>query len=88
MPSIFESIVTPITLDLEIEVAYELLKIQLTLNYKSWIFHHMFYPPLHFLVVNNNNKPNPINVQNMHCVICHYVPICIVLTIPLRNKKV
>lgn len=32
------------------------------------------YLPWHFLVVNNNNKPNPINVQNMHCVICHYVP--------------
>ncbi len=36
-PSTFENITTPIDLDLEAEVAWELLKTTLNLNKKEWI---------------------------------------------------
>jgi len=41
----FESIATPTILDLEAKVAWELLKIQLTLQQKAWVRHIRFSPP-------------------------------------------
>jgi hypothetical protein len=39
-PTPFESIITPNTSNLETEVAWELLKVQLNLNQKAWIPHN------------------------------------------------
>jgi hypothetical protein len=44
-PSISESIITPIDLDVKIETTWEVLKIQFILNKKKWVPHHMLFFP-------------------------------------------
>ncbi len=41
----FESIITLSILDLKTKVAWELFKIQLTLNGKAWVLHYKFFFP-------------------------------------------
>ncbi len=84
-PSISENIATPNTLDLEIEVAQELLETQWTLNQKSWILHHKFFLSQHFFVVNDDDKPNRITTQSMHYVIFRR---CVIPPILLKSEKV
>jgi len=72
-PTPSKSIATPSTSNLEIEVAWELLKVQLSLNKKTWIPHSRTYLPRHFFVVNDGSKPNPTFSQTMCCIICHSV---------------
>ncbi len=50
VPSSFglENITTQRILDLEMEDAWELIKIQLTLQQKAWVFHSRFFFPLAF----------------------------------------
>jgi hypothetical protein len=60
-----ENIATLTILDLKAEVAWELLKIQLTLQQKAWVLHSRFFLPWHFFTINDSNKPNPIRPQTM-----------------------
>jgi hypothetical protein len=69
----FESIATLTILDLEIKVAWELLKIQLTLQQKAWVPHNRFSPPYHFFIINDDRKLDLIRPQTMWCVICHSI---------------
>jgi hypothetical protein len=57
-PTPFESITTPNTSNPKVEVAWELLKVQLNLNQKAWILHSMTSLLWHFFVVNDGNKTN------------------------------
>jgi hypothetical protein len=72
-PTLFESIATPSTSNLEAKVAWELLKAQLSLNQKVGILHSGTSLSLHFFMVNDGTKPNPTFSQTIHCTICHYV---------------
>jgi hypothetical protein len=49
------------------------LKVQLTLNQQAWVLHHRLSLPWHFFVVNDGKKPNPLTIQTMHFLVCHYV---------------
>jgi hypothetical protein len=49
------------------------LKVQFILNQKTLVLHHKLSFPEHFFVVNDGSKPNIIQLQIMHCVICHFV---------------
>jgi hypothetical protein len=62
-PSTFENITIPRDLDLEVEIAWKLLKTTLNLNKKEWILQHRLSMPKHFLVVNDGRKLNIISVQ-------------------------
>jgi hypothetical protein len=42
-PSISESIITSIDLDVKVETTQEVLKIQFILNQKKWVPHHMLF---------------------------------------------
>ncbi len=57
-PSACENIATPSDLDEEAKIAWEVLKVQLILNLKTWVLHHMLFFPWHFFVVNGGNKPS------------------------------
>jgi len=74
-------------LDLEIEVAWELLKIQLTLQQKAWVPHSRFSPPWHFFIVNDDNKLDLIRLQTMWCVICHSISQAYTSNNTIKKKK-
>jgi hypothetical protein len=57
----------------EVEITWEVLKVQLTLNQQAWVLHHRLSLPWHFFVVNDGKKPNPLTIQTMHFLVCHYV---------------
>jgi len=44
-PLAFESIATPSDLYEEIEIAWEVLKVQLIMNKKAWVPHHKLFLP-------------------------------------------
>jgi hypothetical protein len=44
-PFSYESIATLNDLDEETKIAWEVLKVQLILNLKAWVFHHMLFIP-------------------------------------------
>jgi hypothetical protein len=72
-PDVLESVEAQKNLDVEAKIAWEVLKTQLTLNQQVWIPYHMFFLPWHFFVVNDGKKPNPLTIQTMCCLVCHYV---------------
>jgi hypothetical protein len=44
-PSASKNIVTPNDLDEEVEIAWEVLKVQLIFNLKTWVLHHSLSLP-------------------------------------------
>ncbi len=48
-PFASKNIATPNDLNEEIEITWEVLKVQLNLHQKAWVPHHMLSFPLHFL---------------------------------------
>ncbi len=44
-PFVFQSIAMSNHLDEEAKIAWEVLKVQLILNFKTWGFHHMLFIP-------------------------------------------
>ncbi len=57
-PFSFETIVFLSILALEANFAWELLKIQLTLNSKAWVLHCKLFFPWHVFTINDGSKLN------------------------------
>jgi hypothetical protein len=55
------------------KIAWEVLKVQLTLNQQAWVPHHKLFLLWHCFVVNDGKKPNPSTNQTMRCLVCHFV---------------
>ncbi len=64
---------TLIDLDVEVEIAWEVLKTQFILSQKKWVPHRRLSFPWQFFVVNDDKKLDLVLFQTMHYVICHYV---------------
>jgi len=77
----------PSDLDEEVEITWEVLKAQFSLNKKTLIPHRKLSFLEHFFVVNDGSKPNLILVQIMHYVICHFVCQNYNVSSTIKRKK-
>jgi hypothetical protein len=73
IPHASESVEAPRILDVEAEISWEVLKVQLTLNQQAWVPHHMLFLHWHFFVVNDGKKPNPLTIQTICYLIYQFV---------------
>jgi len=68
-----KSVEAPNNLDVEVKIAWEVLKVQLTLNSQVWVLHQKLFVPWYFFVVNDGKKLNPLTTQTMCCFVCHSI---------------
>ncbi len=82
-----KTIVSLSILALEASFAWELLKIQLTLNSKTWVNNCKFFFPWHVFTINDGNKLDLVSHQSMQCAICHYVLQTYSSSSTTKNRK-
>jgi hypothetical protein len=82
-----ETIISLSILALEAGFARELLKIKLTLNSKTWVFHCKFFFPWHVFTINDGNKLDLVlfNPCNVPFVIMFCKPIVLVILVKIRK---
>jgi len=68
-----KNVETPSNLDVEAEIAQEVLKVQLTLNQQAWVLHQKLFLLWYFFMVNDGKKLNPLTTQTMCYLVCHSI---------------